>query len=100
MKTHRSLSLLGCALALLLSTPLACAHTTTTSEWDPATHQMVQVSHWSLFRHPLIGTTTSSSWDPATHQMVDTTSHHLNPPIHIRPAGKHWWNHIVTQDTH
>jgi len=27
----------------------ASAHTTTTSQWDPATGRMVEVKHWSLF---------------------------------------------------
>lgn len=99
MKLHRPL-ILGLVLALSATALPASAHTTTTAVWDPATHQMVQVNHWSLFRKPLIGTSTTSVWDPSQHRLVDSTSYHLNPPIHIRAPGKHWWNHIVTTDKH
>jgi hypothetical protein len=100
MKSIRFAALVALTLGLLVPAASISAHTVTTSEWDPATHQMVQVSHWTLLRHPIIGTTTTSVWDPQAHELVDQQSLKLNPIIHIRPPGKHWWNHFVVQDTH
>lgn len=94
------LVVLATLVAGVLGSATATAHTTTTSEWDPATHQMVQVKHWSLFRRPIVGTTTTSVWDPSLHRMVNVNHLKLNSPIHIRPPGKHWWNRVIVHDTH
>jgi hypothetical protein len=51
---------------LALASGAATAHTTTTSEWSPTEHRMVEVKHWTLF---------------APHRPQAQT-----------PYRHHWWN--------